>query len=289
MTHLPKDTVTAQNHKASKHEVLIIAVVIAGAFLAILNQTVFAPALPKLMETFQVNAGTAQWVTSIYMLVKRQRVLEEPLLQINALKSRDFACSAIIVTLINCAAAVTNVTPPIFLQNALGASAAMTGLVMMPAAAVGIIISPLSGIVFDRFGPRGITVGGLVVMTLALAGFTLLTLDSTLVAAATLVTLMATGQALANMPANTWGINALANDMIAHGNAISNTGRQVGGAISTALIVTVMTMVSSANAQAGPVASTACGIQAAYGTCAIVSAATLAFAVVKVRSNKKEV
>lgn len=138
------------------------------------------------------------------MLVKRQRVLEEPLLQINALKSRDFACSAIIVTLINCAAAVTNVTLPIFLQNALGASAAMTGLVMMPAAAVGIIISPLSGIVFDRFGPRGITVGGLIVMTLALAGFTLLTPDSTLVAAAALVTLMATGQTLANMPANTW-------------------------------------------------------------------------------------
>lgn len=76
--------------------------------------------------------------------------------------------------------------------------------------------------------------------------------------------------------------------MIAHGNAISNTGRQVGGAISTALIVTVMTMVSSANTQAGPVASTACGIQAAYGTCAIVSAATLAFAVVKVRTNKKK-
>lgn len=66
---MSKDTVTAQNHKASKHEMLIIAVVIAGAFLAILNQTVLAPALPKLMETFQVNAGTAQWVTSIYMLV----------------------------------------------------------------------------------------------------------------------------------------------------------------------------------------------------------------------------
>ena len=69
MTSLTNETVTAQNHKASKHEILIIAVVIAGAFLAILNQTVLAPALPKLMESFQINAGTAQWVTSIYMLV----------------------------------------------------------------------------------------------------------------------------------------------------------------------------------------------------------------------------
>ena len=156
-------------------------------------------------------------------------------------------------------------------------------------AAVGIIISPLSGIVFDKFGPRGITVGGLVIMTLALAGFTLLSPDSTLIVAAVLVTLMATGQTLANMPANTWGINALSNDMIAHGNAISNTGRQVGGgAISTALIVTVMTMGSSANAAAGPVVSTACGIQAAYGACALVSAVALVFAIVKVRSAKKE-
>ena len=159
---------------------------------------------------------------------------------------------------------------------------------MMPAAAVGIIISPLSGIVFDKFGPRGITVGGLVIMTLALAGFTLLSPDSTLIVAAVLVTLMATGQTLANMPANTWGINALSNDMIAHGNAISNTGRQVGGAISTALIVTVMTMVSTANAAAGPVVSTVCGIQAAYGACALVSAVALVFAIVKVRSAKKE-
>ena len=60
MTSLTNETVTAQNHKASKHEILIIAVVIAGAFLAILNQTVLAPALPKLMESFQINAGTAQ-------------------------------------------------------------------------------------------------------------------------------------------------------------------------------------------------------------------------------------
>ena len=125
-------------------------------------------------------------------------------------------------------------------------------------------------------------------MTLALAGFTLLSPDSTLIVAAVLVTLMATGQTLANMPANTWGINALSNDMIAHGNAISNTGRQVGGAISTALIVTVMTMVSTANAAAGPVVSTVCGIQAAYGACALVSAVALVFAIVKVRSAKKE-
>ena len=46
--------------KATRHEIMVVGVVIAGAFLAILNQTVLAPALPGLMESFQVNAGTAQ-------------------------------------------------------------------------------------------------------------------------------------------------------------------------------------------------------------------------------------
>ena len=46
-----------------------MGVVVAGAFLALLNQTVMSPALPGLMQTFGVGAGDAQWVTSIYMLV----------------------------------------------------------------------------------------------------------------------------------------------------------------------------------------------------------------------------
>lgn len=227
-------------------------------------------------------------VICLVLFVRRQKKLDEPLLQIATLKSDIFASSAIIVTLINCAAAVTNVTLPIFLQNVLGASAFETGMVMMPAAAVGIIISPVSGVVFDKFGPRGIVLGGLAVMSAALFGFSQIGPDTSLLMAAVLCTCMAAGQTMANMPANTWGINALSNDMIAHGNAISNTGRQVGGAISTALIVTVMTMVSSSNASLGVVESTAIGVNAAYGICALVGAVTLVFALVKVRSTKKK-
>ncbi len=43
--------------------------------------------------------------------------------------------------------------------------------------------------------------------------------------AATLCALQACGQGLANMPVNTWGVNALPDELIAHGNAIANTGR----------------------------------------------------------------
>lgn len=42
---------------------------ILGAFLAIFNQTIMMVAIPELMEAFQIQAATAQWLTTGYMLV----------------------------------------------------------------------------------------------------------------------------------------------------------------------------------------------------------------------------
>lgn len=82
-------------------------------------------------------------VVCLVAFVKRQRTLEEPLLDLRCLKSSDFAVAAIVVTLINAACLVTNTLLPILLQTAMGASALETGIVMLPAAAAGILISYL--------------------------------------------------------------------------------------------------------------------------------------------------
>ncbi len=70
--------------------------------------------------------------------------------------------------LINAACLVTNTILPILLQTAMGATALQTGMAMLPAAAVGILSAPSPGVVFDKFGPRAISVGGLTLMTVAL-------------------------------------------------------------------------------------------------------------------------
>ena len=426
----------AEQHKVTRKEITVIGIVLAGAFLAILNQTVLSPALPKLMDAFSISAGTAQWVTSIYMLVNgimvpitgflidrfstrklffvslisfivgtalcagaqtfellivgrvlqaagagvqlplvgvvpmlifppekrgtamgmagivmscapaagpvlaggiidawgwrmmfwamiplailvlavsfflltnvgelkrphldvpsivlstfafggllygfssastlgwgnavvvdsivvgvvalawfihRQLHIEEPLLQLRALKTPTFAYSAVIVTVVNSALAVGSVILPIYL--------------------------------------RVIAIVGLTGLTASLAALSFVD-DKTMVEyLVAFYVIQSSGLTLANMPVTTWGINALPNDMIAHGNAISNTGRQVGGAVSTALIVTVMTMVTAANAEAGPVLSTAAGIDVAYGISAAVAGIALVIAVLKVRNVKKQ-
>ncbi|SDK28789.1 MDR family MFS transporter [Sediminibacillus albus] len=47
----------------------IVAVLLAGAFVAILNQTLMSTAIPHIMSDFHITENTAQWLTTIFMLV----------------------------------------------------------------------------------------------------------------------------------------------------------------------------------------------------------------------------
>lgn len=47
---------------------LLVAVILAGAFVVILNQTLLNTAIPKIMADLSISANTAQWLTTGFML-----------------------------------------------------------------------------------------------------------------------------------------------------------------------------------------------------------------------------
>lgn len=47
----------------------IVAVLIMGTFIAILNQTLLTTALPPIMRDLNITPGLAQWLTTVFMLV----------------------------------------------------------------------------------------------------------------------------------------------------------------------------------------------------------------------------
>ena len=81
-----------------------------------------------------VVGSIAVGVVSLAWFVRRQLHLDEPLLQLRALKTPTFAYSAVIVTVVNSALAVGSVILPIYLQNVLGLTAFETGILMTPGA-----------------------------------------------------------------------------------------------------------------------------------------------------------
>jgi EmrB/QacA subfamily drug resistance transporter len=61
---------TTQAHTTPEIKIApLVAVLISGAFAAILNQTLLATALPHIMADLSITANTAQWLTTIFMLV----------------------------------------------------------------------------------------------------------------------------------------------------------------------------------------------------------------------------
>nr|WP_139344963.1 MDR family MFS transporter [Virgibacillus pantothenticus] len=65
---MSSENATATNPREI-NKVPLLIVLISGAFVAILNQTLLATALPKIMQDLQLDANTVQWLQSIFMLV----------------------------------------------------------------------------------------------------------------------------------------------------------------------------------------------------------------------------
>ncbi|WP_102336116.1 MDR family MFS transporter [Salimicrobium jeotgali] len=51
------------------NRVLVAALLISGSFITILNQTLMITAIPPIMEEMNVSANSAQWLTTVFMLV----------------------------------------------------------------------------------------------------------------------------------------------------------------------------------------------------------------------------
>ena len=90
------------------------------------------------------------------------------------------------------------------------------------------------------------------------------------------------------MPINTWGLNALENKMIAHGSAINNTARQVAGSIGTAVLITIMSIVSIMNQDRGVIDSTLSGMHGAFTAALVLSLAALIMAILFVKREKRD-
>ena len=54
----------------AKHELRMLALLLSGAFLTVLNATLLTPALPAIMDDLAIGPTTAQWLTSGYTLTE---------------------------------------------------------------------------------------------------------------------------------------------------------------------------------------------------------------------------
>ncbi|SDM81277.1 drug resistance transporter, EmrB/QacA subfamily [Sediminibacillus halophilus] len=180
-------------------------------------------------------------VLTIGLFTWRQLTSGKPFLDLKAFRYNMFSLTTIINCVITVVMYADMILLPLYLQNARGFTALEAGVLMFPGALLMGLLSPVVGKLFDRYGVKWLAIFGITIILATTYSFANLS-DAT---SYTFLILMYTGRrigmALFLMPLQTAGLNQLPSSLNAHGTAISNTARQVAGAIGTSLIVTIMT------------------------------------------------
>ena len=218
-------------------------------------------------------------IVFVVIFVRRQLRVDAPLLELRILRNKIFRYSTIVVMILYASLIAGTIMMPIYLQDVLNFSALKSGMIMLPGAIAMGVMSPVTGHLFDRYGPRAIAITGLSIMTLFSVFFVLMDETWCFTYLCLIYTARMFGMSLVLMPLTTWGLNDLENNMIAHGSAIINTARQVAGSIGAAILITIMVMVAALNKSAGAVQSTLHGMHVAFGIASILAAIALIMAI----------
>lgn len=237
-----------------------VAMVALGLLLLLMGISSLSSASSGALTAVCIVAGAVL----IALFAKRQLSLKTPLLNVRVLATRNYRVAAIVVALIQATLIGLNVVMPLYIQNTLGYSALVSGLIMFPGAVLGGAGSVLAGRLFDRVGVRRCALPGLVVLFLGAVGLVLLRADSNVVLVTVVYAIILGALQYSNTPMNTWGVNSLENRLIQHGTALNNTLNQVAASLSTAALMIAVSLGSAASTAADPAAQAFAGQHLAF-------------------------
>lgn len=188
-----------------------------------------------------VIASLAAGVIFLILFVWRELKAKKPILEFRVFKFDMFTLTTVINVIITMAMFSGMILLPIFLQTIRGFTPLDSGLLLLPGALLMGVMSPVAGAIFDKIGARWLAVAGLLITTLTSYELTQLTVETTYNHMLLVYTLRMFGMSLLMMPIQTAGMNQLPQRLNAHGSAMSQTLRNVAGALGTAFLVTVFT------------------------------------------------
>ncbi|MBY0149019.1 DHA2 family efflux MFS transporter permease subunit [Neobacillus niacini] len=179
-------------------------------------------------------------LVALVLFILRQN-MSDPMLNLSVFKYPMYVIGMLLIMSCMLISMSSTIILPMFLQTGSGLSVFITGLILLPGSALSGIIQPYVGRLFDKYGPKWLVIPGLMILTVMLWFFTTISPTSSVALIIALHIGLTVGIALIWTPAQTNGLNQLPPELYPHGTAIMNTLQQVGGAIGTAVAISILT------------------------------------------------
>ncbi|MEE6261941.1 MFS transporter [Plantactinospora sonchi] len=169
-----------------------------------------------------------------------ERRIEFPSLDVRLFRVPRFAAPVAVIGLVFFAAMGVMFFSAFYLQLVRGYSPLETGLLMLPFAVAQLVFAPRSAAMVRRYGGKAVATVGLVLTAAALAMFAFAGTDSPIWFIEVIFFIQGVGMANIMPPATESIMSSLPREKAGVGSAVSNTVRQVAGALGVAVLGSVL-------------------------------------------------
>ncbi|MCC8062890.1 MAG: DHA2 family efflux MFS transporter permease subunit [Rikenellaceae bacterium] len=192
-------------------------------------------AAPEVVGSFIVGG------IALVVFVWNELRVKFPLLNIRLLGDRNFGVAMMVLMIFGIGMLGGTYLLPLYMQNGLGYTAIMAGMVFLPVGLIQGTLSTVSGIVTRYIGSIPLMITGILVMTLSFwlaSRFTAQTHHSAIM---TVLYLRGFGMGLTFAPLNIFSLKHLEQKDMAAASGIANSIKQLSGSIGIALLTAIMT------------------------------------------------
>lgn len=165
----------------------------------------------------------------------------EPLLDIRIFKNLNYTMGNVALVLITIGMYGVLFYIPIFLQAVRGMGALEAGLLMLPPALVSAVSMPISGALYDKYGPRAPAAIGVALLGFSTYMFSYIDLNSPVSFIIFWNCVRSIGMGLAMMPAQTALMSEIPQHMVGRASAMNNIITRVSGSFGIAILAVIMT------------------------------------------------
>ncbi|WP_086739207.1 MFS transporter [Streptomyces glaucescens] len=183
-----------------------------------------------------IGAGLA--VLAAFVVFEKRS--DHPSIDVTHFRNKAFSAAIAAVALVFFALMGVTFFSVFYTQSVRGYSPLETGLLLLPLAAAQLIFAPRARLLVDRFGNKATTTGGMLVVAGTLAAFASFDAHTPVWLLETVFFLMGAGMAHIMTPTSVVVMQALPREKAGSASALSNTFRQVGGALGIAVLGSVL-------------------------------------------------
>ena len=192
-------------------------------------------------------------VAALALFARRQFRLTTPLLNLEPFRDVRFVAGSLAGMTLFGVLINTEVFMSVYIQNDQGFSPTVAALCLLPGALTSAALCPFTGRYLDKNGPLGLAVVGFAAVVVSGALASLVEASTPLGHSIFAFVLRNAGNAFALQNLQTWAVNILPDRLMTHGTAITNTLRQVGGALINTCLFALMGSLTPSLGQMGAI------------------------------------